>query len=111
MTKHSRSNSQKAHHRKDNGASLKADAQKLVVSTAHVAGGKVTTARKRLTSAIENGKKSWKKVQNGAISKAKSTDRVIRANPYRSLGVAVGVGALIGLVVSRRGSKKAATQE
>ncbi len=111
MTKHSRSNSHKAHHRKENGASLKADDQKLVVSTVHVAGGKVTLARERLMSAIENGKKSWEKVQNRAVSTAKATDQVIRANPYRSLGVALGVGALVGFIISRRRTQKVAAQE
>lgn len=111
MTKHSHSNSHKTHHGRENAASLMEDAQDLVVATAHVAGEKVTLARERLMSAIENGKKSWKKVQNGAISTAKSTDRVIRTNPYRSLGVALGVGALIGFVISRRHGQKTAAQE
>ena len=86
------------------------DAQDLLVATAHVAGEKVTLARERLMSAIENGKKSWEKVQDRAVSTAKSTDRVIRANPYRSLGVALGIGALIGFIVSRR-TQKVAAQE
>src|ERR1700733_382782 len=108
MTKNS--DSHKTSHARENAASLMEDAQDLIVATAHVAGEKVTLARERLMNAIENGKKSWEKAQNRAVSTAKATDQVIRANPYRSLGVALGVGALVGFLISRR-TQKVASQE
>jgi ElaB/YqjD/DUF883 family membrane-anchored ribosome-binding protein len=109
MTKHS--DSHKANHARENAASLMDDAQDLIVATAHVAGEKVSLARERLMSAIENGKKSWTRVQDRAVSTAKATDQVIRSNPYRSLAVALGVGALVGFIISRRGAQSAAAQE
>ncbi|MEI9866578.1 MAG: hypothetical protein WDN00_18895 [Limisphaerales bacterium] len=33
---------------------------------------------------------------------AKATDQVIRENPYKSLGVAVGIGVIIGYLLRRR---------
>ena len=33
---------------------------------------------------------------------AKATDQAIRENPYKSIGIAFGVGALIGYLLSRR---------
>jgi len=37
------------------------------------------------------------------IAGAKHTDSAIRANPYRSLAIALGAGLLIGVLVGRRG--------
>jgi len=33
---------------------------------------------------------------------AKATDRTIREHPYESIGIAFGVGLLIGVLVARR---------
>jgi len=56
-------------------------------------------------------KKTWVKAQRQAVSTAKATDKVIRANPYRSLGVALGIGALVGYAVSRRYRTQKAVSE
>jgi len=32
----------------------------------------------------------------------KATDRVVREHPYQSIGVAFGVGLLIGVLINRR---------
>jgi ElaB/YqjD/DUF883 family membrane-anchored ribosome-binding protein len=37
-----------------------------------------------------------------AIAGAKYTDECIRANPYRSIAVAGGIGVLVGMLVHRR---------
>jgi ElaB/YqjD/DUF883 family membrane-anchored ribosome-binding protein len=36
---------------------------------------------------------------------AQHTDEAIRANPYQSMAIAVGVGLLIGVLIGRRSSK------
>jgi ElaB/YqjD/DUF883 family membrane-anchored ribosome-binding protein len=84
------------------GEHLMEDAQALLTATAHVAEEKVIEARKRLTAAIEKGKEAWNNVQEKAIAGAKATDQVIRDNPYKSLGIALGVGVLIGFLLRRR---------
>jgi ElaB/YqjD/DUF883 family membrane-anchored ribosome-binding protein len=84
------------------GEHLMEDAQALLAATAHVAEEKVVEARKRLTSAIEKGKETWNTVQEKAVAGAKATDQVIRANPYKALGVALGVGMVIGYLFRRR---------
>jgi ElaB/YqjD/DUF883 family membrane-anchored ribosome-binding protein len=78
------------------------DAQALLAATAHVAEEKVVEARKRLAAAIEKGKDAWRAVQSTAVSSAKATDRVIRENPYQAVGIAVGVGVLLGYLLRRR---------
>jgi ElaB/YqjD/DUF883 family membrane-anchored ribosome-binding protein len=78
------------------------DAQELLAATAHVAEEKVMEARKRLAEAIENGKDAWRAVQKKAVSSAKETDRVIRTHPYQAIGIALGVGILVGFLARRR---------
>jgi ElaB/YqjD/DUF883 family membrane-anchored ribosome-binding protein len=92
----------KAHQTEEVGEHLMEDAQALLSATAHVAEEKVVEARKRLTAAIEKGKETWNNVQEKAIAGAKATDQVIRDNPYKALGVALGVGAIIGYLLRRR---------
>jgi ElaB/YqjD/DUF883 family membrane-anchored ribosome-binding protein len=92
----------KIHQAEEVGEHLMEDAQALLTATAHVAEEKVVEARKRLTAAIEKGKETWNNVQEKAIAGAKATDQVIRNNPYKALGVALGVGAIIGYLLRRR---------
>jgi ElaB/YqjD/DUF883 family membrane-anchored ribosome-binding protein len=92
----------KAHQTEEAGEHLIEDAQALLTATAHVAEEKVVEARKRLTAAIEKGKETWSMVQEKAIAGAKATDQVIRDNPYKALGIALGVGAIIGYLLRRR---------
>jgi ElaB/YqjD/DUF883 family membrane-anchored ribosome-binding protein len=84
------------------GEHLLEDAQELLTATAHVAEEKVVEARKRLTAAMEKGKETFNNVQEKAVAGAKATDQIIRSHPYQSIGVALGVGALIGFLLSRR---------
>jgi ElaB/YqjD/DUF883 family membrane-anchored ribosome-binding protein len=84
------------------GEHLMEDAQALLAATAHVAEEKVVEARHRLAAAMEKGKETWNSVQEKAIAGAKATDRIIRENPYKALGVTLGVGVLIGYLLRRR---------
>ena len=78
------------------------DAQALLTATAHMTEEKVAEARKRLTAAIDRGREAWETVQERAVAGAKATDEAIREHPYRALGVAFGLGALIGFLIRRR---------
>jgi ElaB/YqjD/DUF883 family membrane-anchored ribosome-binding protein len=92
------------HEIKQSAAHLAEDAQELLAATAHVAETKVIDARKRLTAALERGKEAWGDAQDYAVAQAKAADGVIRDHPYQSIGIAFGVGALLGLLMSRRSS-------
>jgi ElaB/YqjD/DUF883 family membrane-anchored ribosome-binding protein len=78
------------------------DARALVVATADVAGDKVSEARKRLSEALENGKELYGRVRDRAVDRAKATDLIVRDHPYQAIGIAIGFGALIGLVIARQ---------
>lgn len=82
--------------------SLAEDAKALLAATADVAEEKVVEARERLAEALDRGKATWVRVQDRAVEGAKATDHVIRTHPYQALGVAFGVGAVLGLLLARR---------
>lgn len=82
--------------------SLSDDAKALLSATVDVADEKVRQARNRLSAAIDRSKEAWVRVQGRAIETAKATDHTIRMHPYRAIGVALGVGALLGVIWSRR---------
>jgi len=78
------------------------DARALIATTAEVAEEKVTEARNCLASAMDASRDTCVAVQKKAIAGAKATDKAIRKNPYQAMGIALGVGALVGFLISRR---------
>lgn len=86
----------------DDLGTLAADARALLAATAHVAGDQVGEARQRLTAALEKGRQMLGQVQEKVVAGAKATDVAVHKHPYLAIGVAVGVGALIGFLLSRR---------
>ena len=81
------------------------DAEALLAATADVAGKKVEEARNRLAAALESGKEIYDQVRKQAVEGAKAADQSIRKNPYQAIGVALGVGLLLGYLISRRGGR------
>jgi ElaB/YqjD/DUF883 family membrane-anchored ribosome-binding protein len=45
----------------------------------------------------------WDVSRERAADYAKATDQKIRENPYQTIGIAFGVGLLIGVLINRRG--------
>jgi ElaB/YqjD/DUF883 family membrane-anchored ribosome-binding protein len=84
---------------------LAEDARALMAATADVAGDKVAEARKRLAAALESGKELISRVREKAVERAKAADQVVRENPYQTMAIAFGAGALIGYLVARRCSR------
>lgn len=78
------------------------DGEELIKATAGEVGEKTKEARARLTTALESAKANIQRLEQRAIEGAKATDRVIRDHPYQSLGVAFGVGLLIGVLINRK---------
>jgi len=78
------------------------DAEALMKATANHAGEKVVELRERLTSALDSAKVTAQRLEEKTIEAAKATDRTIREHPYQSIGIAFGVGLLIGVLVARK---------
>lgn len=59
-------------------------------------------ARERLAAALEVARETRRKLQERAVAGAKATDRIVREYPYQSIGVAFGLGLLIGVLLNRK---------
>jgi ElaB/YqjD/DUF883 family membrane-anchored ribosome-binding protein len=81
---------------------LTEDAQAVVAATSDTAGEKVGKARKHLDVALERSKEVYSQVRDKALDGAKATDHAVRERPYHAIGIAFGVGALIGFLAARR---------
>ena len=84
---------------------LAEDARALMTATADVAGDKVGEARKRLAAALDSAKEIAGRVRDKAVEGAKAADQAVRDNPYQAIGIAFGVGAVVGYLVVRRCSR------
>ena len=84
---------------------LAEDARAFMAATADVAGEKVGEARKRLAAALDSGKEIYGCVREKAVVGVKAADEAMHEHPYQAIGVAFGVGALIGYLAARRCSR------
>ncbi|HTH40577.1 MAG TPA: DUF883 family protein [Rhodocyclaceae bacterium] len=83
-----------------------ADAEELLKATAGQAGDKAVELREKLQTHLTNAKHNLAEAQEKAIEKAKAvgraTDDYVHDNPWRSVGIAAGVGLIVGLLIGRR---------
>lgn len=89
----------------DNLHSVTQDAESFVRETSSGLSEKARDARARLAASLATARAGLTSINEKAIEGAKATDRVIRANPYQSMGVAFGVGVLLGVLAARSRSK------
>lgn len=86
--------------------SLVRDSEDLLKATAGDVSEKAKEARLRVTAALERARATCENVQEQTLAKAKAAakqaDTVIRQHPYESIGVAFGIGLLIGVLVTRK---------
>lgn len=82
--------------------SLATDARALLAATAHVAEENVVEARKRITAALDQGQELFENLKERATDTVQAADRTVRDHPYGAMGVAFGVGAIIGCILARR---------
>ncbi len=85
---------------------LARDAESLLKATADDVSEKAKEARERLMVAVEKAKSSYEDMQAHGIESAKEAarqaDETIRAHPYESLGIAFGIGVLLGALLGRK---------
>jgi len=84
---------------------LAKDARSLINATTDVASQKFGEARQRVVEKVESAKEAASRVRDQAEDYAKATDEAVRKHPYQALGIAFGVGAILGYLVSCRGSR------
>ncbi|MBI5384510.1 MAG: DUF883 family protein [Verrucomicrobia bacterium] len=87
---------------KEDLRTLARDAEELLKATAGDMSDKAKEARSRLSEALEKAKATCHRLEEKTVAAAKATDKVIRQHPYESIGIAFGVGLLIGVLVTRK---------
>ena len=82
------------------------DAEDLLRATANQAGEKISVARERIEDSLHQAKvklaEAEAMVSERAREAARYTDEYVHENPWRAIGVAAGIGLLLGLLMSRR---------
>lgn len=85
---------------------LVTDAEALLRATADDASEKAKEARAKLAAGLDKAKATYDELQAQGIETAKAAakkaDETIRAHPYESIGIALGVGVLLGLLLRRK---------
>jgi len=78
------------------------DAENLLKASASETGERAREARTRLAASLESARANLQKAKEKAVAGAEAADQAIREHPYQSIGVAFGVGLLLGVLVTRR---------
>lgn len=84
---------------------LVGDAEDLLKATTNQAGEKVTAARQKIEQSLIEGKKALADAEKALVKKSKEyadvADDYVRENPWSAVGVAAGVGLILGLLIRR----------
>ena len=82
------------------------DAEELLRITAGQAGDKAAELRSRIQERLADAKVRLADAQAAVVDRAKqvghATDDYVHDNPWRSVGVAAGIGFIVGLLIGRR---------
>ncbi len=84
---------------------LLGDAEELLKATANHASERAAEARRRVEQSLEGGKQTLADAEDVLIEKtkdaAKAAEAYVRENPWSALGIAAGVGLILGLLINR----------
>jgi ElaB/YqjD/DUF883 family membrane-anchored ribosome-binding protein len=85
---------------------LMADAEDLIKATASHEEGPLSAIRSKALETLNSAKESLSSVEGTLTEKAKvvaeGADEFVHRNPWEAVGVAAGLGLLIGLFIRRR---------
>jgi len=82
------------------------DAEELLRVTAGQAGEKFAATRQRVQDSLERAKAELAGVEDVLVEQgrqaARAADDYVRTNPWQAVGIAAGIGVIIGLLMTRR---------
>ena len=86
--------------------SVISDAEDMLQATADQAGDKVATLRARIQDRLKGAKLRLDDAEEALREKtraaARATDAYVHESPWTAVGIAAGVGLLLGVIVARR---------
>ena len=82
------------------------DAEELLRATASTAGERVAVAREKVQDSLDRAKVKLAEVEDVIIDRSKEAARVadeyVHDHPWSAVGIAAGIGVIIGMLISRR---------
>jgi ElaB/YqjD/DUF883 family membrane-anchored ribosome-binding protein len=78
------------------------EAEQALANAGDAADDKLVGIRDRLQSVIDESKSALSRFRKTAQEQARKADALVRSHPYQAIGVALGVGALLGFLLSSR---------
>jgi ElaB/YqjD/DUF883 family membrane-anchored ribosome-binding protein len=78
------------------------DGEELLKAGAEKLSDHGRAARERLAAALEVAKETRRRLQEQATVGVQAADKIVREHPYPSIGVAFGLGMLLGVLFHRR---------
>jgi len=83
-----------------------ADAEALLKATAGQGGEAMTAMRGRVETSLATAKTKIGEAEAALVARtkatARATDEYVHENPWKAIGVATGVGLVVGLLIGRR---------
>lgn len=83
-----------------------ADAEEILRATAGQAGEKIADLREKTQARLADAKLKLADAEALVVDKAKAAGRAaddyVHDNPWRAVGIAAGVGLVVGLLIGRR---------
>ncbi|HEY0683387.1 MAG TPA: DUF883 family protein [Steroidobacter sp.] len=82
------------------------DAEALLKATSTLTGEKIQEVRARAEESLRQARVRLTEVEEEAMRRARevaeAADEYVRENPWQSVGIAAGVGLVLGLLLARR---------
>lgn len=82
------------------------DAEALLKATSAQTGEKIQEVRARAEESLRQAKVRVTEVEEEALRRtrelADATEEYVRENPWQSIGIAAGIGLVLGILISRR---------
>lgn len=85
---------------------LVADAEKLLAHTATLAGDQADELRSQINESLQQARATLKMTEESLRERGNAaviaTEDYVQSNPWQSVGIAAGVGFILGLLATRR---------
>jgi ElaB/YqjD/DUF883 family membrane-anchored ribosome-binding protein len=87
-------------------ATVMRDAEALIKASADQGGEKMTEARSKIRESLETAKTRLHEAERAALRHGEeavtATEDYVKHNPWQAVGIAAGVGLVLGVLLARR---------